>query len=184
MQIDGPIDWRIREAMPTDAPALALLAQATFLEAYASLVPVADMLAHGAGPNSVEAFARYLAGDARIWLAEDRGTAAPVGFALLCASDMPGALAGDIELRRIYVLHRCQGSGLAAALLGEVIAAAQNHARLVLGVNADNARAQAFYRKQGFVVAGRRDFTVGTAVYDDFIYARPLGGAARRATRA
>lgn len=184
MDIDGPIDWSICAAAATDAPALALLAQATFLEAYAMLVPVADMLAHGAAQNSAAAFSRYMADGARIWLAEAADTAAPVGFALLCESNLPGAKAGDIELRRIYVLQRCQGSGLAAALLDHVIRAAAGHQRLVLGVNVNNARAQAFYRKQGFAISGRRTFTVGTASYDDYVYARSLDGATLRSPKS
>lgn len=182
MAIDGPLKWRIRRAAEADTPALALLAQATFLEAYAGLVPVADMLAHGAAHNSAAAFCKYLAAGASIWLAEAEGTRAPLGFALLCQSDLPGAEPGDIELRRIYVLERCQGSGLAAALMDCVIAAAQGNRRLVLGVNADNSRAQAFYLKQGFEPAGIRSFTVGAMVFDDYIYARPL--TAKQAAQA
>ena len=184
MVIDGPLTWRIRRATDADAPALALLAQATFLEAYAGLVPVADMLAHGAAQNSAEAFRKYLAEGASIWLAEAEGTHAPLGFAMLCQSELPGAVPGDIELRRIYVLQRCQGGGLAAALMEQIIAAAQGCRRLVLGVNADNERAQAFYRKQGFEPAGTRNFTVGAAEFHDYIYARALTGRAEPAPNA
>ena len=184
MAIDGPLKWHIRSAVEADAPALALLAQATFLEAYAGLVPVADMLAHGAVQNSAEAFGNYLAESASIWLAEAEGTRAPLGFAMLCQSDLPGAEPGDIELRRIYVLQRCQGSGLAAALIDRAVVAAAGYRRLVLGVHADNSRAQAFYQKHGFAIAGTRTFTVGTAEFRDYIYARPLAGAARQAAQA
>ena len=184
MAIDGPLGWQIRKAEVSDAQALALLAQATFLEAYAGLVPVADMLAHGAEQNSAAAFAKYLAEGATIWLAEAECTHAPLGFALLCRSDLPEAEPGDIELRRIYVLQRCQGSGLAAVLIERAIASAAGHRRLVLGVNADNSRAQAFYRKHGFAIAGMRNFTVGTAEFHDYIYARALTGAAHQAAQA
>ena len=184
MAIDGPLKWRIRLAAEPDAPALALLAQATFLETYAGLVPVADMLAHGAAQNSAEAFCNYLAESASIWLAEAERTRAPVGFAMLCQSDLPGAEPGDIELRRIYVLQRCQGSGLAAALIDHAVVAAAGYRRLVLGVHADNSRAQAFYQKHGFAIAGTRTFTVGTAEFHDYIYARPLAGAAHQAAQA
>ena len=184
MAIDGPLGWEIREAGAADNPALALLAQATFLETYAGLVPVTDMLAHGASQNSAEAFSRYLTDGATIWLAEAERTRAPIGFALLCRSDLPGAEPGDVELRRIYVLQRCQGSGLAAALIDRAVVSAAGYRRLVLGVHADNSRAQAFYQKHGFAIAGTRTFTVGTAEFHDYIYARPLTGAARQAAQA
>ncbi|MBS0284898.1 MAG: GNAT family N-acetyltransferase, partial [Proteobacteria bacterium] len=46
--------------------------------------------------------------------------------------------------------------------------------RILLGVYGDNQRAQRFYRKQGFVVAGARRFLVGSTWHDDLIFARAL----------
>lgn len=176
MGIHGPLDWAIRAATPDDAEALAMVAQATFLEAYAGLVSGPDMVAHARTQNSAEAMRECLAGGGRIWIAEARGTRAPIGFAMLVAATFDDALPGDIELKRIYVLDRCQGTGLAQALLDLVVAASAGHARLVLGVNRDNLKAQGFYRKHGFAIAGERTFTVGATTFDDYIYARPLTG--------
>ena len=53
-----------------------------------------------------------------------------------------------------------------------------------LGTNGENARAQAFYRKHGFAVAGSRTYVVGGESHDDVVMVRPLGCAtARRASR-
>ena len=52
--------------------------------------------------------------------------------------------------------------------------AAQGHRRLLLGVYAQNDRALAFYRKQGFADLGTRQFNVGGKLYDDLVLARPL----------
>ncbi|MFM5947954.1 MAG: GNAT family N-acetyltransferase [Novosphingobium sp.] len=177
MSIHGPLDWSIRPAAAEDAAALAMVAQATFLEAYAALTSVEDMLAHAEANNSKAAFEKALAEGAQVWIAEAEGTRAPLGFAMLTASGFEGAQPGDIELRRIYVLDRCQGQGLAKALLDTVVAASAGHTRLMLGVNRDNRRAQGFYRKHGFDIAGTRTFTVGATTYDDFIYAKPLDPA-------
>ncbi|PKB14870.1 ribosomal protein S18 acetylase RimI-like enzyme [Novosphingobium kunmingense] len=174
MGIHSPLAWTIRPATAADAEALAMIAQATFLEAYAGLVEGADMLAHARTQNSADAMRATLDAGGRIWIAEAEGTRAPIGFAMLVASTLPDAQPGDIELKRIYVLDRCQGTGLAAALLKSVVDAGAGHARLTLGVNRDNEKAQGFYRKHGFAIAGTRTFTVGTTTFDDYIYARPL----------
>lgn len=174
MSIHAALDWTIRPAGKADAAALALVAQATFLEAYAGLTSIADMLAHAERYNSKPAFEAALDEGARLWIAEAQGTRAPLGFAMLTQSSLEGAQPGDIELKRIYVLDRCQGQGLARALLETVVAASRGHQRLMLGVNRDNERAQSFYRKHGFALAGTRTFTVGTTTYDDYIYAKPL----------
>lgn len=174
MAIDGPLDARIRAAGPGDADALALVAQATFLEAYAGLVQVADMIAHCQTQNSAAAFGAALGEGAKAWLVEAVGTDAPLGFALLTATSLPDPQDGDIELKRIYVLDRCKGQGLAGALLDSVVAAASGHRRMMLGTNRDNARALGFYRKSGFEIVGTRNFTVGAQVFDDYILAKPL----------
>lgn len=174
MGIDGPLETRIRPAGAEDAAALALVASATFLEAYAGLVPVADMIAHCESQNSADAFRTALADGARAWLVEAVRTGAPLGFALLTASVLPDPQPGDIELKRIYLLDRCKGQGLAGDLLDTVIAACGGYRRLVLGTNRDNQRALGFYRKTGFEVIGTRNFTVGAQVFDDYILAKAL----------
>jgi ribosomal protein S18 acetylase RimI-like enzyme len=177
MSIHGPLDWTIRPATAVDAAALAMVAQATFLEAYAALTSIGDMLVHAEKNNSKAAFEKALAEGAQVWIAEAVHTRAPLGFAMLTESSFDNAQPGDIELRRIYVLDRCQGQGLAKALLDVVVAASKGHARMMLGVNSDNQRAQGFYRKHGFAIAGTRTFTVGATTYDDFLYAKALDQA-------
>ena len=177
MGIHGALNWTIRPAGPADAAALAMVAQATFLEAYAGLTSVEDMLAHAERYNSKAGFEAAFAQGAQVWIAEADGTRAPLGFAMLTVPDFEITQPGDIELKRIYVLDRCQGTGLARALFDTVVAASKGHARMLLGVNRDNERAQGFYRKQGFAIAGTRTFTVGATTYDDFIYAKVLDPA-------
>lgn len=174
MGIDGPLETRIRPAGVDDAAALALVAQATFLEAYAGLVPVADMIAHCESQNSAAAFTAAIEAGSKAWLVEATLTGAPLGFALLTPSALPDPQPGDVELKRIYMLDRCKGQGLAGDLLAVVEAACVGYSRLVLGTNRDNERALGFYRKTGFEVIGTRNFTVGAQVFDDYILAKPL----------
>jgi ribosomal protein S18 acetylase RimI-like enzyme len=78
------------------------------------------------------------------------------------------------ELSKCYVLPGYHGAGIAAALMTQTLAAA--HARgaaaVWLGVNEENERAQAFYRKSGFVPVGRKRFLVGDRWEDDFVLER------------
>ena len=45
---------------------------------------------------------------------------------------------------------------------------------LWLGVNQKNERAQRFYSKHGFTVAGTKTFPMGAHIEQDFVLVRPL----------
>lgn len=178
--ITRPLRPRVRVASAADSAALSLIGQATFLETYATLLPVADMLVFCRDAHGEAAYAHYLADGALAWLAEDALTGVPLGYALVTQPDLGGGdfapASGDIELKRIYLLGRCQGTGLAQALMAAAIeaATAAGHTRLLLGVHRGNERALAFYARQGFAIVGRRDFHIGDQTYDDPILARAL----------
>lgn len=163
--------WHIRAAGAEDADALALVGAATFLENFAGVVDGAGIVAHCARQHSAETYRGYLARGAKAWLAEVEPGGAPVGYALLCQPELEQAQAGDIELKRIYLFSRLQGSGIAKGLMEAVKAASSGHARLLLGVKDDNHRALAYYRKHGFETIGTRRFDVGGKIYDDFVLA-------------
>lgn len=112
-----------------------------------------------------------------VTLAEHPIGAAPVGYSVLTAPDLPiDTDAADIELRRIYTLPLAQGTGLGGALMAQAIddARAMGKGRLLLGVLGRNERARAFYERQGFALAGHRQYRVGSMLCDDVIYARTL----------
>ena len=167
-------NWQVRQAEAGDVAALSLVGTATFLETFAGVLPGAAIIAHCARSYAPEAFAAYLAKGSRAWIAEAVPGSAPVGFAQLTAPELPGAQDGDIELKRIYLLSRFHGTGVGAALMAAAVAGAAGHKRLLLGVYARNARAIAFYRKQGFEPIGERQFDVGGQLFDDVVLARPL----------
>jgi ribosomal protein S18 acetylase RimI-like enzyme len=166
--------WAIRAAGPEDAPALALVGAATFLETFAGTVDGGAIVRHCARVHSAEAYARQFRDGASAFLATTAPGDAPVGYALLGRPDLPGAADGDIELKRIYALSRFHGSGLGNALMAAALAAAAGHRRLALGVYRGNARALAFYARHGFATVGERRFDVGGIAYDDLVLARPL----------
>lgn len=163
---------RIRECTVADASTLALIGAATLLDAYAGLLPGDALLAHCAKNHQPSAYEAELARPrSRAWLGEVAPGRAPVGYAMLTSPDFPQELlaAGDLELRRIYVLSRFHGGGAGQHLMQAAIAFAREQAapHLLLGLYAENHRAMAFYRKHGFVQVGNRKFELGGVVFDD-----------------
>jgi GNAT superfamily N-acetyltransferase len=183
----------LRAATPADAPALALVGAATFLEAYTWMLPGPDILAFCAEHQTTAAYAKYLAQPTtRITLAQT-GADVPVGFTMVVTPELSADIVrpGDIELKRIYLFSRFRSSatpvlndagkpipGLRGgqALLNAAIADARSLSakRLLLGTNAGNERAIAFYRRNGFVEVGTRTFIVGNQHCCDLIFALTL----------
>jgi ribosomal protein S18 acetylase RimI-like enzyme len=186
---------RLRRATIDDAPALALVGGATFLEAFTWMLPGADIIAHCATNHTADAYRAALAQPhTRITLAETVTSRAPVGYVMLTDPDLPTfpLQPGDIELKRIYLLSRFRSRRHAPvlddagqpqpelsagqALMNAAIADAKSMGcrRLLLGTNADNQRAINFYRRNGFAEAGTRTFQVGRQCCCDAIFARAL----------
>jgi GNAT superfamily N-acetyltransferase len=203
MQLDpikDPIEFvTLRHATAADAPALALVGAATFLEAFTWMLPGADIILHAAKNHTVAAYEHYLADPhTRITLAVTGPAAgfpdepgASVGYALLTAPDLPSisVLPTDIELKRIYLFSRFRSAPVldaagtpipnqrpAQALMDAAVADARalHRTRLLLGTHANNLRAIAFYRRNGFIEIGTRTFQVGSQVCSDLIFAKPL----------
>ena len=169
--------WRIRPATPDDAEALALIGSATFLESFAGVVEGKGLVAHCLKAHAAQTYRDYLARGAKAWLAEVEPGHAPVGYALICEPELEQAQPGDIELKRIYVLSRFQGTVISGVLMRHVLEACEGNERLLLGVKDDNHRALSFYAKHRFETIGSRRFDVGGSTYDDFVLARTLAGA-------
>lgn len=168
-------EYALRPCGPGSEEKLALVGAASFLETFAGFLPGEDILAHCRNQHSAKKYAAMLAQpETHACIAEVKN--APVGYAVVCPPDLPVPVGpDDLELKRIYLLHRFQGSGIGAALMQWSIetARAMGKRRLLLGVNAEN-NAIAFYRRQGFEDAGTRKFQVGNTLCDDLIMARKI----------
>ena len=166
----------LRACLPGDEEALALVGASTFLETYSGALSGPDILAHCRRHHSAQQYAAWLADDAyRLCLAELH--TAPVGYVVLSPPDLPVASTDrDMELKRIYLLHRFQGAGLGRALMEWSVEQARSlgRERLLLGVKAANDAALAFYGRHGFERIGKRKFVVGSRVCDDYVLARTL----------
>ena len=168
----------IRQAVPGDEGALALVGSATFLETYAHMIPGPDLVAHCATKHSPALYATWLADPTvTIWIAETEAKA-PVGYLLLTRATLPEAAPQphDLEVQRIYVLSRFHRTGMGHALMNLAISKAitRGAKRLVLGVHVDNSRALAFYKRQGFAQIDDRKFAVGESIFCDFVLGREL----------
>lgn len=168
----------IRPCTPADAARLSVVAAATFIETYAGIVDGEDLVAHCHSTHAPEAYASLLADPSRrLFLAVMDPGEAPVGFLLMGEPDLPVETGpGDMELTRIYALHRFHGQGLGARLMQTAIdtARAAGRRRLLLAVYSRNDRANAFYRKAGFRKVGERLFHVGVNDYQDWVLALDL----------
>lgn len=167
------IEVSVRRARAGDEHALALVGQATFLETFSGVLDGAAIVQHCRRAHSSDQYAQWLGDEGcALWIAEVFPGDAPVGYAMVTAPDLPGAdVSQDLELKRIYLLGRYQGSGIGKRLLEQAVAHAKAAcaARLLLGVYAGNEPAIGFYQRQGFVDIAKRQFNVGGRDYDDHV---------------
>jgi len=172
------MDFLIRPCGRGDALALSTVGSATFLETYAGIIDGADSLAHCRTQHAAEAYDAWLANPATpLLLATVEPGACPIGYAMVAPPDLPVATGdADVELKRIYVLHRFHGGGVGPALLDAAVetARAGGARRMLLGAYGGNQRAIAFYTRSGFAQVGTRVFRVGDNDYDDVVLALDL----------
>lgn len=129
------------------------------------------------------AFRGYLTDPTHVLLVGVDSVGSVAAYALLidgtamdetCAGSVTGR--PTIGVSKFYLDAGLHGSGAAEELLGGVL----SHARVRgassvwLATNEANARARAFYLKNGFVERGHRVFTVGGVGNDDTVLELPL----------
>ncbi|MFC7847514.1 GNAT family N-acetyltransferase [Arthrobacter sp. NPDC057388] len=140
----------VRQAKAEEAEALAQLHLECWRETYAMLLSP-DFMAGQDVEGRLVLWRHLLSGPhaARQYVAADGGRL--VGF----AGSLPpeDGVREQAELWGIYVLASHQGRGLGQALLDAAI----GKEAAALWVAEDNPRAQAFYRRNGFVFTGARD---------------------------
>ena len=171
-----PILWRTADA--GDAEALAYLGAATFMTTFAFDHPGQPMMEHLRQEHSAEYYASALGDPAYDVLLGETPLGAPVGYAMVTPPSHPALQqAGDIELKRIYLLAPWQGNGNGKDLLERVFAVAEKRKahRLLLSVYEKNVRAIGFYERAGFAAIGETVFMVGPVPFRDLVYARNMG---------
>jgi len=172
----------IRIGNAADAAALAEFGRRTFHDTFAADNDPADMAAYLNEAFAPEKQATELANPAcTCLLAECDGVIA--GMAYVIDGSANDVVHGQhlVELQRFYVDTPWHGQGVAHALMESVMrtASALGGDVLWLGVWERNARAIAFYRKQGFERVGAKTFRLGADVQTDDVMARALVELAR-----
>lgn len=177
-----------RLATADDAPALVVLAAATFALACPPGTAQEHIDAYIAEHFTLERFTAHLDDRQRaiLLVQDDDGTA--VGYTMLVFgepsdADVLAAISRrpTVELSKVYVLPANHGAGVAGTLMSATLdhAASRGVAAVWLGVNQQNAKAIRFYEKSGFRVVGPKTFFVGPERHDDFVMERPFSDDGR-----
>lgn len=149
----------VRPAVVADALGIATVHVRAWQETYSHLLP-ADRLAALAPEDRNDGWRRILEGDdEEAWVAEVDGHI--VGWITTSSRD-PARQPRARELNGLYTLAEVHGSGIGQQLLDTGIGTEP----AFLWSAADNPRAAAFYRRNGFVLDGATDeyAMLGTAV--------------------
>lgn len=160
-----------RPAMAGDGDPLSAMARQCFIDTFGHAYGAADMSAFLVSAFGPTGLAAQIGDPAhRIMLVEDEGAIA--GFILLEPMGLPiDHDAGSLEIKRLYVLKRWHGRGVAQALIDWAIDTGRREGApaLYLSVWTDNGRAIRFYERYGFVQAGTAPFAVGDQVDHDLV---------------
>lgn len=184
MPSTDPVPFAVGPAQDTDAAALASLAALTFPLACPPAVTKEEAAEFAGRTLSEDAFAGFVANSSRRVLVA-RADPGLVGYALLVLEppadpQIGAALEGlprpTAELSKFYTHPAAHGRGVASGLMTAALQTAEEAGTgtVWLGVNGMNLRAQAFYRKSGFSVVGRKQFPLGPHLFDDLVFARSL----------
>ncbi|MBD8680023.1 GNAT family N-acetyltransferase [Sphingomonas sp. CFBP 13720] len=160
----------LRPAVPTDAATLSAIGAATFVETFGHLYAPADLDAFLRN-HTVERWVDELADPRFAVLLAMAGDEA-AGFAKLGPPSLPVTHGPrSIELRQFYIRSPWHGTGLAVAMITQVLvtARARGADELYLSVFIDNPRARRFYERHGFERVGRYVFMVGDHEDEDDI---------------
>ena len=172
-----PQTLSIRPADPGDAAALARFAARKFEETFAHSTSAADMAAYLVAHYSPEIQRSEIA-DPRTTTLVATDSGGVVGYAQIRDNDVPDGVDDPraIELVRLYVDRAWHGRGLAAGLMTRAESAARDRGarKMWLGVWENNHRANAFYRKLGYIQVGEHVFMLGADAQRDLILARAL----------
>ena len=180
------LEFVIRRCHIGDETRLSLLGKATFLETYADSTQAADLLAFVETEHSIERYRFWLESRfARLWVAEIGWGRSAIGYAVALVSPNTG-LGLEMEIKRLYVLHRFHQRGLGRRLMNEILATARQDgiAELFLKVQKANQSAVAFYSRHGFCVAGEERFRVGARDYKALVMRLALPAPAEGIPRA
>ena len=164
-------DLSIRPARPDDASRLAVLATQVWLHTYATDGITTDIAEYVLREITPEKYQQILIDPTSAILVAECDThlvgLAVVKFDTAC----PAGNFSSVELQTLYVQAHFIGRGAGKSLLGAAQAVARQRADAVLWltVNAQNARAIAFYTHHGYTKVGTTHFVLGEGRYENHV---------------
>lgn len=169
----------LRDADVADIPALARLAQDTYVETFGHLYRPEDLDAFFAEVLSEAAIAAEMRDPAVAYRLID-ADGELVGYCKVGPVKVPAKPTEPaLELRQLYLRQSAQGLGLGDALLTWAMDEARTRGAklLYLSVFSENFRAQRFYRRHGFQHGGEYHFIVGEQADHEYWWWRRLDTA-------
>lgn len=169
----------LREAARADIPALARLAQDTYVETFGTLYRPEDLAAFFEDVLSESAIAAEM-DDPRVAYRVVEQDGQLIGYCKVGPLKVPAdPTEPALELRQLYLRQSAQGLGLGDALMAWALdeAQARGARRFYLSVYSENHRAQRFYRRHGFQHGGEYHFMVGQQADREFWWWRRLDAA-------
>jgi diamine N-acetyltransferase len=165
----------IRHGRLDDAENLAALAMQVWLHTYATDGISSTISAYVFSEFTAARFATRLADDSLVFAVAEID-AKLVGYACInLGSNCPSPTDSTAELATLYVQAPFIGKGVGAPLLQRAEEEARHAAGdgLWLKVNAQNARAIAFYSKHGYTKIGITHFHLGAGQYENLVLVGP-----------
>jgi len=163
--------------VPADAHRVSALAIETFPLACPPGTTRENIDLFCATKLSPDAFEAYLSDpQVSIWCALEADEL--VGYVMSVSGELEDPVIASavlrwptVEISKIYVRQSAHGSGIAQQLMDVAVedAKARGAQSVWLGVNQQNARANSFYERSGFLVVGERSFQVGDSLEEDFV---------------
>lgn len=165
----------IRSGRSEDADRLAVLATQVWLHTYATDGITAEIATYVLSELTPEKYSSVLEDPScQVFVAESGNSV--VGFgAVKFSAPCPVGNCSSVELQTLYVQEHFIGYGVGRSLLqaAEAKARQRSNCTLWLTVNAMNARAIAFYARQGYTKVGTTYFVLGEEHHENHVLIGP-----------
>jgi ribosomal protein S18 acetylase RimI-like enzyme len=168
-------DIHIRPGQANDTNAIAVLANQVWLHTYATTGITTDIANYVLAELTPRKYQEILQDPTSQLLVAEHGHNL-VGFAVVkLGTPCPSGAHTTAELQTLYVQAHFLGSGIGKSLLraAEAWARARSGTALWLMVNAQNARAIAFYQHLGYTNVGTTYFALGEGRYENHVLIGP-----------
>ena len=161
-----------------DVELLIQLGKRCFYEAFNDVTTPADMEAYIASTFQKTAIENQLMDERSLIFIAEVGADPAAGYVYSHPAIKPQCVSDKaaIKLERLYLRKRYYGRAVGDALMQISIEESRSRGYHSVWLSSWelNDRANAFYKKWGFKVAGKQQFTVGSDIQNDFILRRKL----------